>query len=410
MIQDHPKMSELEKMAVFCKQYPQIFIFGTADRQQLIAKYMKMAKLHFNGYLRSRANPDNNWNDPDLPILDILHTPFSEDEKQNQIGIILSNNDRHYTEIVSLLQDAGFRNFFFISEERKQVISHKMTPYPKERFRFEVNLADHCNLNCQCCDHFSPLAKPAFLDFEQYERDVRRLAELSEHKMERATLLGGEPLLNDRLIDYIRVTREAYPQAHIAVFTNGLLLDKWGKERGLWEVVNEYDVEFNVTVYPIDVDFDPVKEALEQHHIPYSEQGVSLHYNKNRKALVHFLYDVNPFEHDRVKWSTRHPFDLNGMQEPFQFANCYHFNECITLRNGHLYTCPIIPYSSFFNEYFHQNLETSLEDSVDIYSVKSYEELVERLTRRPPFCRYCKVQCRCRIKWKQSEHSIEEWS
>jgi ABC-2 type transport system ATP-binding protein len=45
--------------------------------------------------------------------------------------------------------------------------------------RFDVHLADHCNLNCKGCYHFSPLAPEKFLDIEQYERDCTRLNELS---------------------------------------------------------------------------------------------------------------------------------------------------------------------------------------------------------------------------------------
>ena len=32
---------------------------------------------------------------------------------------------------------------------------------PKANINFvEIHLAEHCNLNCQCCSHFSQLAEP----------------------------------------------------------------------------------------------------------------------------------------------------------------------------------------------------------------------------------------------------------
>lgn len=127
---------------------------------------------------------------------------------------------------------SGVSDFYFVSEWNKRTIPHKMAPRPKELFLLEVNIADHCDLNCQCCDHFSPIATPTFLDFEQYVRDLRRLSELMDNKIGLIKLQGGEPLLNDRLIDYMRVTREFFPEAYLCIFTAGLLLQKWGEQGG----------------------------------------------------------------------------------------------------------------------------------------------------------------------------------
>ena len=49
----------------------------------------------------------------------------------------------------------------------------------KEKIRFIVDIVDHCNLNCKCCGHFSPLAPKGFLDINTFERDLKRLHELN---------------------------------------------------------------------------------------------------------------------------------------------------------------------------------------------------------------------------------------
>ena len=46
----------------------------------------------------------------------------------------------------------------------------------------EIYLAEHCNLNCQCCDHFSQLSEPEFRNIEVFERDIKRLSELYNGK------------------------------------------------------------------------------------------------------------------------------------------------------------------------------------------------------------------------------------
>lgn len=122
----------------------------------------------------------------------------------------------------------GISNVYIVSEWNKRTIEKKMMPRSLNDFYLEVNLADHCNLNCQCCDHFSPIASKTFLDFEQYAKDIKRLAYLTDGKIGLMKLQGGEPLLNERLIDYIRVTRESFPESHICLFTDGVLLSKWG--------------------------------------------------------------------------------------------------------------------------------------------------------------------------------------
>ena len=70
-----------------------------------------------------------------------------------------------------------------VSDWNKWALVRKMAPRNIDEFYLEVNLADHCNLNCQCCDHFSPIAKKTFLDFEQYVRDIHRISELSGGKI-----------------------------------------------------------------------------------------------------------------------------------------------------------------------------------------------------------------------------------
>ena len=51
---------------------------------------------------------------------------------------------------------------------------------PKANIDFvKINLTEHCNLNCQCCSHFSNLAEQEFTDIEIFERDIKRLSELS---------------------------------------------------------------------------------------------------------------------------------------------------------------------------------------------------------------------------------------
>lgn len=80
------------------------------------------------------------------------------------------------------------------------------------------------------------------------------------------------------------------------------------------------------------------------------------------------------------------------------------------LRDGKVYTCPMIPYAHFFNEKFNVNLEVKEDCFIDIYKAKTMEEITEFCTHRTSFCDYCAVHHRSVLEWKQSSHDISEWT
>ena len=130
---------------------------------------------------------------------------------------------------------------------------------------------------------------------------------------------------------------------------------------------------------------------------------------ETKSAKLWLLNDVGNTARE-IKLSTKHPFDLTGQQEKFRFISCYQLNESMVLRKGKIYTCPIIPYSEHYNKRFDQNLHVTEDCYIDIYKAKSYEEIAEFLTHRTSFCNYCAVHKRYEMPWKQSEHTIDEWT
>lgn len=89
----------------------------------------------------------------------------------------------------------------------------------------ETHVCDHCNLNCKACNNFSPFVKgPSYADIDQFERDLKRLAELFSG-IGRFFLLGGEPLLAPKLCcDMIRCFRKYFPTNELRVLTNATLI------------------------------------------------------------------------------------------------------------------------------------------------------------------------------------------
>lgn len=387
---DQPIMWQLEEMMEFCCRHKNLYIWGAAHDQQMLRKYLGICGIEVEGFIESKDH-HRSW--------DGVYTIGSVAGKAGciaDVGILVATADDFFNRVIQEMTEYGFsaENFYLLSSYNKRTISHKMTPRPRERMWIEVNLADHCNLNCQMCDHFSQLANPAFLDLNSYRRDIERLAELSGGHIDIMKLQGGEPLLNEDLIEFIKVTRKAFPKAIIFFFTNGLLLKSWEnhKRGNLWQICHDYDVKIELTVYPINLKIEEIRQMAERYDV-----------------CLHEFSEVGDRNFPGVKHSQKHPFDLEGKVEKWQFISCYQFNECIVLRQGKLYTCPIIPYIHHFNTYFGEKLEISKQDYIDIHQAQSYEELAEFVTKRPEFCKYCKVRNRRAFEWKQSVYTIEEY-
>ncbi len=250
----------------------------------------------------------------------------------------------------------------------------------------EVHLTEHCNLNCKGCTHFSTLAEPEFLSLEEYEKDLKRLSELT-NQLVRIRLLGGEPLLNPNAVKYTEIARKYFPETRIEFITNGtLLLDQ---DDSFFEGLSKNNIILAPTKYPIKIDWKKIKEKCEKF-------DVQLKFFAGEKTL---------------KTSYKYTLDINGNQNARKsFLTCGHSNICIQLVKGKLYTCCMAPYARHFNKYFNQHLELSDRDGIDIYKAQNIQEILNFLAKPIPFCRYCNWRNRIfGMKWGVSSKKIEEW-
>ncbi len=210
-----------------------------------------------------------------------------------------------------------------VSEEWKRAIKEvKMTDEQyvtfcirqirRTRLDFEVNIADHCNLNCQCCNHFSPLAEETLLDIGVYQRDLRRIRELTAGDVGKIWLIGGEPLLHPQVTDFMYVARELFPNTHITLNTNGTLL--LNKKADFWQALRDTGTELTLTKYPIPLDYAQIDQKMQAEHVKYAYTLSSA----VRKTTYHL------------------PLDVEGKQDGIKnYLKCWHANECITLRGGY---------------------------------------------------------------------------
>ena len=268
-----------------------------------------------------------------------------------------------------------------VKEQKQRLI-------PLESIHIEVNINKDCNLNCMGCDHFAPIAEADTLELEKYERDMKRLAVIMAGHIHRIILLGGEPLLNEHLLDYIKISRQCMPEVEIFIATNGTLLGKMTDD--FWQTLKDDNAGLMVTKYPVKLDYEALRKIAEEKGVAWEYLGSS----ESGRSLWHF------------------PLDLTGSQDPMEsFIHCVNANSCHTLERGRLYTCSIAPNIKAFNDYFGKNVPLTEEDGIDIYKAENAEEILAFLAKPINFCRYCNVNGRTYDHgWEVSRKEIGEWT
>ncbi len=253
---------------------------------------------------------------------------------------------------------------------------------------FCVHIVEHCNLNCQFCDHFAPLAEKEFADIKVFESDFARLSELLNAKVDRIGIMGGEALLHPQLNDFLYVARKYFPKTKLELVTNGILLLKQTDD--FWKACRKNNIIIVNTRYPINLDFDKMREVAKQHGVRYE--------HKDKKRTLKTSYHL--------------PLDLEGKQEAHtNFIKCFHANNCCFLSKGRLFTCTVAPNIRHFNKFFNKDLPLSNADYIDIYEARNEEEILYFLCRHIPFCKYCNIEKRTyQHSWQKSKKNIKEWT
>lgn len=303
---------------------------------------------------------------------------YEEEMKGNLISLGVNPDNIIYGTTKEIIEERD--KHFSFSDLRDRTI-------PLTKIRFEINCAEHCNLNCVGCSTFASLAEPEFVDLEILNNDLKRMSELFSGECESIFLIGGEPLLHPQLGDIVNMARTAFPVGAIFIFTNGVLIPKQSKE--LWKECRKNDVSVIITKYPLMVDYENFTRVLDNEDIKWSWA----------------------FGDDSIKYMESSNIDLTGSQDPeYSFRHCAEANNCIKLKNGKLYTCTPVSAAYKFNKAFNKDLLVTDDDMINIYDDVSAKEILEKLAKPIPFCGYCNKKSETKkFKWSVSKNEISEW-
>jgi organic radical activating enzyme len=189
-----------------------------------------------------------------------------------------------------------------------------------------------CNLICQGCSTYSDIDQKGYVSWNDGLSQI-------EPWLERVTfdhfgLMGGEPLINPHIHDWLIGIRKLMPNTTIRFPINGTLLHK---HLDIVDLLSEMgNVIFKITVHIQDAQIEnSIEYVLNKYSWkPINEYGVDRFVTNNN-----FKFQVNrpktfykTFQND---YTNAHPY--NSLPED-AFIVC-HQKECPLLINGRIYKC-----------------------------------------------------------------------
>ena len=189
-----------------------------------------------------------------------------------------------------------------------------------------------CNLSCSGCTTFSDLQHSGYVQWNTGKQWLKPWIDRLEIKA--VGIMGGEPLMNPQINDWLLGIRKEFPLAQIRFVTNGLLLHKH------WDIVNLLDslgnsvlkISYHINDNRLDTVIDRIFKSRKWSPINewgidrwYSESGFRFQISKPTRFLKTFRGDFeNMLPHENLP------------QEAFKI--CVQ-KKCPLLYQGKIYKC-----------------------------------------------------------------------
>ena len=261
-----------------------------------------------------------------------------------------------------------------------------MTPNKIILQDLEVDLWEECNLRCAQCTHNSPYytSSDSVYELEKFKTDINNLNSIVHVGAFR--IVGGEPLLNRRLTEYVKFVKNSNIADYVTIFTNGLVLSHTNNEAFL------YIDRLRISIYT----------NLEQKKL----KAIYSNIDKIKKLHPHLDVVSNEITHFSY-------FNLASKNTDTELVEkihkkCYYSYEDkgLSIFNGRLYKCfasrkkyNFLKKHSIENNFNH--LEENIHDSIGIENLQK-QDLEKFLADKNPLegCKWCLGTC-----GSQFEHS-----
>jgi len=196
----------------------------------------------------------------------------------------------------------------------------------------ETMITQACNISCVGCTNYSDLRHNGYVSWKDGKKQI-------QDWLERVDILdfgimGGEPLINPEVREWIQGCRDILPTSQIRFTTNGLLLHKHLDVIDLLSDIG--NCVFKITVHQNDKILNEIVREIYSRFKWESvvEYGITRHKTKNNfrfqvKRPDLFLKTYKNSYHDMMPWNSI-PSEA--------FSNCCQ-QTCPLLYNGAIYKC-----------------------------------------------------------------------
>lgn len=326
--------------------------------------YDMYTKIYFNNY------EDLNITNKELEN-SILVLPSSLNEKKRELIITSLNFDKKNVYIY----DINKLSYIYTSkvDNIDGVISNYLDYYWIDKI--QIPIAIHCNLKCNRCYHFSNLqAEEKFYDLEQYKKDINNINKLG-FKIFEFRFLGGEPLLCDDILDYIKYTKQIYPYSNMKIITNGILL--LSKPEEFLKELSRLNISISISLYP------PMMKRINEVESRLMKNGVSYEIFRLGDRFNKILNENESIDFEDVA------------------KEC---EKCIIIYNGVISRCAPSIFINIFNNKFQYNYP---ETNKEITSFKSRKLVLKYIDRPVELCKYCSGDSNpVSFKWESTPKEI----
>lgn len=247
----------------------------------------------------------------------------------------------------------------------------------------EFYITNVCNLNCTNCNRFNNYTFKGHYNYSDYEQDYIKWSKIID--IETIGILGGEPLLNPDVFNWIDGIATLWPNSKIVIITNGTQLDRY---ENLYDELLKYDgrVYLEVNHHTPKSLKDKIQEIHTFLKAPFTyelqnqEQGwiktEKIHYHENTRITDSNGIQVqfNPawtFKESTLRYDKiNNTVSLHDSNPELAFAVC-DFKKCHHFIKGKLYKCgPIGLLPDFINQF---KVELTEKQKSLIYDYKPAE-------------------------------------
>ena len=254
----------------------------------------------------------------------------------------------------------------------------------------EIHLADHCNLKCSNCNHFSQIAEEKYLNPDDYENNLKKINKDILNYFDILHLIGGEPLLNKDIIKIIKITRK-YFYKEIRLVTNGILLNKMSDD--FYKTIINENIIISFTKYPINLDYEKILSDI-----------------KEKYGYINIRYHNNDNWHNRPVFFLKNKINIIGDKNfEEKYNNCIHIKEwkCVQLVGTKLYICSYSAYINNFNKKYGYNLEDN--EYLDLSLIDNINDIINWFNTPKVFCKHCNIDYEHLEPWSLHNKNINDY-